>query len=259
MDARMEFAIDVARSVGDILREGYHQQKTISLKDVRDLVTEFDLQSEEYIIEQIREKYPRDGILAEEGGQVLGTTGQWVIDPLDGTTNFAHGIPFFAISIAYILGGETQLGVILDPMRDECFHALRGNGAWLGDLKLQVSSSRKLEESVLGTGFTHTIEENPEKILSQYSHASKQARAVRRLGSAALHLAYVAAGRLDGYWEAGLFPWDWAAGMLMVQEAGGRISRIDGGDEVIREPTSLLASNKFIHNELLWIFKQTDE
>ncbi len=137
----MEFAIDVARSAGDILREGYHQQKTIRLKGVRDLVTDFDLQSEEYIIEQIREKYPRDGVLAEESGQLLGMKGEWVIDPLDGTTNFAHGIPFFAISIAYVLGGEAQLGVILDPMRDECFHALPGNGAWLGDLQLQVSST----------------------------------------------------------------------------------------------------------------------
>ncbi len=255
MTQRLEFTVEVALGAGRILRDGYDQQKTISLKGRRDLLTEFDLRSEEFIIQRIQERYPTDGILAEEGGEIGGEGGRWVIDPLDGTTNFAHGIPFFVVSIAYMEGTETLLGVILDPMRDECFRAIRGNGVWLGHHHLHVSPTKSVENSVLATGFPHDIEHNPNNNLTRYSLASMQARAVRRLGSAALHLAYVAAGRLDGYWEMDLFPWDWAAGILMVQEAGGRVSRVDNGDNIYQEPASLLASNNFIHQELQQIFR----
>jgi myo-inositol-1(or 4)-monophosphatase len=254
MTHRLEFTVEVALGAGRILRDGYDQQKTISLKGRRDLLTEFDLRSEEFIVRRIQERYPTDGILAEEGGEISGEGGRWVIDPLDGTTNFAHGIPFFVVSIAYTVGTETLLGVILDPMRDECFRATRGNGVWLEHHHLHVSPTKSVENSILATGFPHDIEHNPNNNLTRYSLASMQARAVRRLGSAALHLAYVAAGRLDGYWEMDLHHWDWAAGILMVQEAGGRVSRVDSGENIYKKPTSLLASNNFIHQEIQQIF-----
>jgi myo-inositol-1(or 4)-monophosphatase len=140
-------------------------------------------------------------------------------------------------------------------MRDECFHSMPGAGAWLDDLPIQVSTASTIVESLLATGFSHDLTDDPDTISKQYSLASTRAQAVRRLGSAALDLAYVAAGRLDGYWESGLSPWDWAAGILLVQEAGGQISRIDGGEEVHREPPSLLASNKLIYESLLQLFQ----
>lgn len=255
MTERHRFAIQLAEEAGGILREGYHQQKHVRYKGDRDLVTEFDLRSESLITNQIQQKYPEDGILAEEGSDKMGGEGRWVIDPLDGTTNFAHGIPFFAVSIAYETGGEPLLGVIYDPLREECFHANAGEGAWLGDHPIHVSKTSTLEGSLLGTGFAHDLEPHSQRLLKQYALATTQAQAVRRLGSAALHMAYIANGRLDGYWEVGLSPWDWAAGILLVREAGGRISRVDGSEGILRSPASMLATNGHIHDDLVHLFK----
>jgi myo-inositol-1(or 4)-monophosphatase len=258
MTDRHQFALELAKKAGAILRDGFYQEKSTKLKGDRDLVTEFDLRSEKFIIQQIEESYPQDGILAEEGGARQGSTGRWVIDPLDGTTNYAHGIPVFVVSIAFESDKGTELGVIYDPMRDECFHARLGVGAWLEDRPIQVSKAEQIEESLLATGYSHNSRDDPENILKQYSLAAKRAQAVRRLGSAALELAYVAAGRLDGYWEAGLSPWDWAAGILLIQEAGGRVSRIDGGEGIHQGSPSLLAANTIIHNAMIHLFQVED-
>lgn len=251
IEDRLTIATDLARQAGALLREGYDQVTEVNYKGEIDLITEFDLRSEQLLVKGIQQAFPNDAIMAEEKGLVGEGEHCWFIDPLDGTTNFAHGIPIFVISLAFAQGSQPLLGVIYDPMRDELFHATIDGGAWLNDRRLHVSAAMTLNESLLSTGFPYDMRTNPDNNLDHFARLILQSRGVRRFGAAALDLAYVASGRSDGYWEMRLWPWDWGAGLLMVKEAGGLVTRIDGGEEVFAEPTSILATNGHIHDEMI--------
>ncbi|MEX0788674.1 MAG: inositol monophosphatase family protein [Anaerolineales bacterium] len=255
---RLAFAIRAAYEAGEILRQGYGHARDIGLKGEIDLVTEYDLRSEKTLVAAVEKSYPGESILAEESGWsgAAEATGRWLIDPLDGTTNFAHGLPLFCVSIAWALGEDTWVGVVYDPVRHELFHAVHGGGAWLGPpgqdpRRLHVTAESDLGLSLLVTGFPYDIRTNPDNNLDHFAAFALQARGVRRLGSAALDLSYVAAGRFDGYWELRLNPWDWAAGVLLVREAGGVVTRVDGGEDLFRPPTSLVAANRELHTAML--------
>lgn len=251
IEERLSLAQELVHRAGSLLRGGYGQVSQIHHKGAVDLVTEFDLRAERLLVEGILTAFPQDAIMAEEGGVYNHGNGCWLIDPLDGTTNFAHGVPIFSISIAYLQDEHTHFGVIYDPMRDECFHAIKGQGAWLGNEKLCVSNIAGLNESLLVTGFPYDLRSNADNNLEQFNTLALRSHGVRRLGSAAIDLAYVAAGRLEGFWELRSHPWDIGAGVLMVCEAGGKASRVDGGEIAYNGLTSVVASNGHIHDELL--------
>jgi myo-inositol-1(or 4)-monophosphatase len=247
---RHDLAIDVARRAGAVLRDGLGRA-SIEHKGPLELVTEFDRAAERLIVEAVAGAFPADGILAEEGSSKEGEGWRWCIDPLDGTTNFAHGLPHFSVSIGGELDGQLEFGVVYDPMRGELFHARRGQGAFLGDIRLRVASSSELADSLLVTGFPYDLHQNPADNLDLFVRLSRLSRGVRRLGSAALDLAYVAAGRIDAYWELRLMPWDVAAGTLLVREAGGWVTRADGDPDVLRVPCSVAAANRQLHRRLV--------
>ena len=251
------FAIDVAREAGAVLVQHLGSAK-ISTKGDIDLVTEADLASENLIIERIRSYYPQHGILAEESGEAVLSGGRrsewkWIIDPLDGTTNYAHGYPCFCVSIALEHAGAIEIGVVYDPVRDEMFAAERGSGATLNDRRIRVSSVEELNDAMVCTGFPYNVRERPD-FTRDFANFTMAAQAVRRDGSAALDLAYVACGRFDGFWEDGLSPWDIAAGMLLIEEARGRVSNFD--DEPLSIYTKkVLASNGLVHQDMLRVLK----
>ena len=271
---RLQLAIELARRAGGLLLEGQGTRLRVSKKGATDLVTDYDLKSERMLVAGIRSAYPDDAIMAEEGtgsdslggdpGQALGSEpGQagapehlWLVDPLDGTTNYAHGVPFYSVSIGLMARGRLVFGVVYDPNRDELFHASEGRGAWLGDRPLQVSETRVLEDSLLVTGFPYDIRTNPNNNLDHFSDFAVRTRAVRRLGSAALDLAYVAAGRFEGYWELRLNPWDWAAGVLLTREAGGMVTTFSGDDKVLGGDETLLATNRLVHEQMMALLGQ---
>jgi len=238
----------LARQVGDILRAGFGRKHTIDHKGLIDVVTEVDRRSEAFILREIRRRYPQHRIIAEESGGVSGADGQcWYVDPLDGTVNYAHGVPIFAVSLAYAEDGEIRFGVVYDPMQEECFSAERGQGARLNGQSLQVSTTADLNHSLLVTGFPYDIRTNPDNNLNHYAHFALCSQGVRRLGSAALDLCYVAAGRFDGYWELRLKAWDVAAGGLIAQEAGAVVTDLQGSPQWFRPPYSLLVANPHIY------------
>ena len=241
----------LARQAGRILRAGYQQEHQVDYKGVIDLVTEIDRQSEEYLLGEIRKLFPDHHVLAEESGGKLGGEHQWYIDPLDGTVNYAHHIPIFCVSIAYASNGSLKLAAVYDPMRDEMFTAERGKGAHLNGLRLRVSGVTKLEKSLLVTGFPYDAWDSEFDNFSNFVMFSKMSLGVRRLGSAALDLAYVAAGRFDGFWELGLNPWDVAAGGLICEESGGRVTNVFGEADYISQPQSVLATSPGIHARML--------
>jgi myo-inositol-1(or 4)-monophosphatase len=247
---RCELALDLARGAGEILRGGLGRA-AVEHKSPLELVTEFDRASERFIVDGVSAAFPGDGLLAEEGSRREGGAWCWYIDPLDGTTNFAHGLPHFAISIAGEREGTLEFGVVYDPMRGELFRAERGAGAYLNDRRLQVSAASALGQSLLVTGFPYDLRENPHNNLDLFAHMARQSLGVRRFGAAALDLAYVAAGRFDAYWELRLSPWDLAAGIVLVREAGGAVSRVDGGPDILSPPPSIAASNGRLHVDLL--------
>jgi myo-inositol-1(or 4)-monophosphatase len=248
---RYTFAKNLTREAGAIIRQGYGNAKEIRKKGEIDLVTEYDLRSERFVVERLQRAFPEDAIVAEESGEYNEESGHWFLDPLDGTVNFAHGVPVFSISLAYMVNGQLELGVIYDPLRDELFHARRGQGAWLDDQRLNVSSVKSLNQSLLATGFAYDIRTRIDNNLDHFSHLALRTQGVRRLGSAALDLAYVAAGYFEGYWEMCSFPWDIAAGTLMVTEANGVVSRAIGDRLDVSRATSIVATNGNIHNELV--------
>ena len=208
------------------------------------------------VTERLRTAFPRDAILAEEGGASAGASGRrWIIDPLDGTTNYAHGLPLFAVSIGLEVDHRATLGVVYDPNLDELFVAERGGGAWLGEQRLRVSATATLGESLLATGFPYNIRETADNNIAEFSAFTVRARAIRRLGSAVLYFAYLAAGRIDGYWELTLGPWDAAAGIVLVEEAGGRVSDLEGQPLDLDAPR-VVASNGRIHDDLLQVLKE---
>lgn len=257
MQDRLQLAVELARRAGGLLLDGYGRATQVRHKGAVDLVTEYDLKSEQLLVEGIRSAYPSDAILSEEGGGQEGEGVRWLVDPLDGTTNFAHGLPIFSISIACVQADELLLGVIYDPTREELYHTVAGEGAFLNEALLRVSPADKLGESLLVTGFPYDIRTNPDNNLSYFNALAVRARAVRRLGSAALDLAYVAAGRFDGFWELRLNPWDWAAGVLLVREAGGRVTTFGEDEKALDGDASLVATNGKIHAELLAVLNSS--
>lgn len=251
-------ATSIAREAGQLLRQGATQQKAVSRKSSTiDLITEYDQAAEALISDQLRRAFPDHQLVAEEGSQNhrAASSFTWYVDPLDGTSNFAHGFPVFAVSMALYQESHPLIGVIYDPLRDECFTAVAGGGAYLEtvDMKqrLQVSGAATLLESLLATGFPYDRHHSQQDNLAQFGAFLKKAQGIRRAGAAALDMAYVAAGRFDGYWEYKLNSWDIAAGWLLVKEAGGRVSAIDGRPFQLAEKVSLVASNGHIHDQML--------
>jgi myo-inositol-1(or 4)-monophosphatase len=243
----LEFAHEVASGAGNILKAGFARSKQINYKGAIDPVTQYDLRSERFIMSKISLTYPEHTVLAEEGsGRDNNSAYRWVIDPLDGTVNYAHGFPVYSVSIALQYRGKSIVGVVYDPQSDELYSAAAGLGAYLNGKRIKVSQERKLERSLLATGFAYNIRTARKNNLGMFARMMKQAQAVRRLGSAALDLCWMAAGRLDGFWEYYLHPWDTAAAILIVEEAGGRVTRIDGGKYSIFD-NQILASNGRIH------------
>lgn len=249
----------LARQAGKILRAGYQQDHQVDYKGVIDLVTEIDYQSEEFLLGEIKKDFPDHHILAEESGGTRGDGPQWYIDPLDGTVNYAHNIPIFCVSIAYASNGTTStslsaglsLAAIYEPMRDEMFTAARGKGAHLNGRPLQVSDATELQKSLLVTGFPYDAWDSEFDNFANFVKFAKMSQSVRRLGSAALDLAYVAAARFDGFWEMALQPWDVAAGGLICKEAGARVTNVYGEPDFISPPQSILATTPGIHARML--------
>ena len=250
-------AVDAARAAGQLLHREHPRTRQVSFKGTStNLVTERDGRAEALVVDALLKQFPDDGILGEEGGARPGRSGRrWVIDPLDGTTNYTHGLPVYSVGIGLERDGIVELGVVYDPTRDEMFVGERGAGAWLNDMRLSVSATPALDVSLLTTGFPYDARTNPDNNLKEYATFAVRARAVRRMGSALIDLAYVAAGRFDGFWELTLGPWDVAAGGLLVEEAGGRVSDLHGGPLDINAPR-LVASNGRIHDEILAVLKE---
>jgi myo-inositol-1(or 4)-monophosphatase len=250
--ARLEFTKQTARAAGALLKAKLGTHIGVRFKDVRrNLVTEADTESEALIKAAIGSSYPHDAILGEESGESGEPgRGRWIVDPLDGTTNYAHGYRFFSVSIAYELDGIVRLGVVHDPIADELYHAVRGDGAECNGTRLHVSDAVELIESLLVTGFPAYRVEEPLKNLEPFRDFMLLAQAIRRDGSAALDLCYVAAGRFEGFWESGLHAWDVAAGSLILEEAGGRISDYRG-EKMELDSGQLLATNGHIHDAMV--------
>jgi myo-inositol-1(or 4)-monophosphatase len=252
MHPTLNIAIKAARSAGNIIVRSLDQRDTLSVstKGRNDFVTEVDKNAEKEIIKIIRKAFPSHGILAEESGSHEGDEFLWLIDPLDGTTNFLHGFPQFAVSIALQHKGRLEHGVIYDPLRQEIFSASRGAGAQLNERRIRVSQANGLEGSLLGTGFPFRQMDHLNNYIEILKNIIPQAAGVRRPGSAALDLAYVACGRLDGFWEFGLKPWDLAAGALIIQEAGGMLSDFEGGSDFMKTG-NVVAGNAKVMKALL--------
>ena len=245
--------MDLSRAAGDILNYYAGREKGVEFKGHANLVTIADKKSEELIIGGILGRYPSHSILAEESGVTQpGASIQWIIDPVDGTTNYAHGYPFYCVSIAVEENGEVLCGCVYDPVRDEMFSAARGAGAYCNGERLQVSAVDQLSRALLITGFPYNFRERIETVIEQFRKFLVASQAVRRGGSAALDLCYIAAGRLDGFWELYLQPWDTAAGRIILEEAGGRLTDFKGKPFNIYEK-EILASNGHIHEEMLAI------
>lgn len=251
----LNLAIRVARDAGRLLRDRVGTRIDIDHKGAIDIVTDVDLASERLIREAISTYYPRHEILAEEGGlSESGSEYRWIVDPLDGTTNYAHGYPIFCVSIALECKGEVVLGVVYDPMRDELFTAERDGGATLNNRPIHVSKTTELIEGLLSTGFPYDIKTSKLTNLDHWANFAMNAQALRRDGAAALDLCYVACGRFDGFWELNLSPWDTAAGALIVTEAGGRVTNFSG-ESFSNYRQEVVASNGLIHDRMLEVLE----
>jgi myo-inositol-1(or 4)-monophosphatase len=249
-------ASEAARTAGDLLRENIHGIREIAYKGDINLVTEMDTRSERAIVEILRSAFPGHGIVAEEETDTRNASGlTWIIDPLDGTTNYAHGYPCFSVSIALEQEGEIIIGVVYDPMRDELFTARKGQGACLNGKKIHVSGAGTLIKSLLATGFPYDRKVSEKNNLDYFHDLLMASQEVRRDGSAALDLCYVACGRFDGFWELKLKPWDVAAGSLIVTEAGGMVSDLSGGRFDLHAE-EVLASNGRIHRQMIEVLQK---
>jgi myo-inositol-1(or 4)-monophosphatase len=247
--ALRDAAVAIARGAGEILMEGHGRIHAPERKGRIDLVTEFDRRSEVHVLREIAARFPDHAVLAEESGAHPGSRVRWLVDPLDGTTNYAHNYPFFCVSIAAEADGARLAGAVYDPVRDEMFAAARGDGATLNGVPVRVSGVERVEDALIVTGFPYDVREHPERSLPAFGAFLARAQGIRRDGSAALNLAYVACGRFDGFWEGHLAPWDLAAGTLLVAEAGGTVTRYDGAPFTL-EGKEMLASNGRIHDEM---------
>lgn len=273
MQPTLPYIENLAREAGAILRAGYEKEHEVNYKGVIDLVTEVDHQSEAFLLGEIQRNFPDHHIFSEESGTIQGNNEHiWYIDPLDGTVNYTHDIPIFCVSIAYAstlrngftsqdsasLSASLSLGAVYDPMRDEMFTAERGKGTYLNGRRLRVSSTTELQQSLLVTGFPYNAWDTPQDNFANFVKFGKLSRGVRRLGSAALDLAYVGAGRFDGFWELALNPWDVAAGGLICEEAGASVTNVEGGDDYISPPQSILATAPGIHARMLEVLHETE-
>ena len=245
--------VKAARKASSKLRRDYGEveQLQVSKKGPADFVTAADVRTEEILRDSLSYARPDYGFLMEETGAILGEdpNRRWIIDPIDGTTNFIHGIPHFAISIALEENSEITAGVIYEPINDQMFWAEKGNGAWLNDHRMRVSGRTEMKQSIFATGIPFVGRGNHKQFLAQIESVMATSAGIRRFGSAALDLAYVAAGRFDGFWETNLQPWDIAAGIIIVKEAGGMISEIDGSNNMLKTG-SVLAANPNLYKEL---------
>jgi myo-inositol-1(or 4)-monophosphatase len=257
IEEAMEKAIRIARAAGALLREGWGQGIAIEYKGDVNLVTEYDRRAEALIIEALQTEYPEHGIYAEEQGDLGLRTSPytWVVDPLDGTTNLAHGFPVFAVSIGLMHKGEGLVGVICDPTRDELYSAGMGLGAYLNGNPIRVSQIDQLERALLATGFAYDREWAADHNLPLLDKFLRRSQGIRRAGAAALDLAYVACGRLDGHWEMELQSWDVAAGSVIIREAGGQVTDFSGGHERDGSGTEIVASNGLIHEAMLSVIR----
>jgi len=249
----LEFAIETAKKAGELLLRHFEKlgASEVSFKGKRNLVTVADEESEEFIAGEIRRVFPDHSILAEEHARDRKSGKfEWIVDPLDGTINYAHGHPFFCVSIALARNGEIILGAVHAPILRETYFAEKGKGAFLDNRRLSVTKSERLIDSLLGTGFAYVREETMNNNLANFSRLSMKARGVRRYGSAAIDLAYVAAGRLDGFWELYLAPWDVAAGSLFITEAGGKVTDFSDGNDYIYGQ-NIVASNGLVHEMII--------
>ena len=252
MNPTLEHLTTWAAEAGEIVRAGYGKTHDISYKGRIDLVTEVDHRSEDLIIGQIRREFPDHSIITEESGHLAGSSSQrWFVDQLDGTVNYSHGMHFFGVSIAYAENGQVQLGVIYNQINNECFSSERGKGAWLNGAPIHVKDTPDLIHSLLVTGFPYDMWERPDNNLDNFIALSRLSQGVRRLGSAALDLCYVAAGWLDGYWEIRIKPWDIAAGALIVEEAGGVVTKLGGQADYMQPPYDILACAPKLHEAMM--------
>lgn len=255
MHPMLNIAIKAARRAGNLINRASLDigQIKVSVKQQNDFVTEVDRAAETTIIDTLREVYPTHAILAEESGDsrpAENTEFQWIVDPLDGTTNFIHGFPQYAISIALAHKGVLTQAVVYDPNRNELFTASKGGGAFLNDKRIRVSSRSKIDEALLGTGFPYRVFDHVDAYLAIFKEITRRCAGVRRPGAASLDLAYVASGRLDGFWEFGLSPWDMAAGVLLIQEAGGLVSDLAGEGNYLATG-NIVGGNPKVFNQLL--------
>ena len=250
MQPMLNIAIRAARAGGDYIARQVNNipNLTIESKSPNDFVTQVDRQAEARIIETLLKAYPDHSIMAEESGSHGESENQWIIDPLDGTTNFLHGFPHFAVSIAMTHKGKLQHAVVYDPMKQELFAASKGDGATLNNRRIRVSQSVTVDGALLGTGFPFRAKQHLPVFQAMFADFFQSAADIRRAGSAALDLAYVAAGRLDGFWEIGLAPWDMAAGALIIREAGGLIGDFSGNEEYLKTGNIVAANPKLFSN-----------
>jgi myo-inositol-1(or 4)-monophosphatase len=250
MQPTIDFIIDLSKQAGEILKEGYGKVHQVHYKGPIDLVTEIDHQSEELLIGRILSAFPDHTVVAEESGLTKGSLEhRWYIDPVDGTSNYSRGLPMFCVSIAYAYQGKMKFAAVYDPLRDECFHAEKGEGAYLNNSPIHVADTTDLMTSMLVTGFPYDMEQENNNI-DNFIAMVRKAHTVRRLGSAVLDQAYVAMGRLDGYWESGVSAWDIAAGTLLIEEAGGLVTRINGDPDYMKPPYDILAANPVLHRKM---------
>ena len=251
----LQTAIAAARAAGVFIKQRRGKPGRVRFKSDINIVTAVDTQAEALIIRRLRAAFPADGILAEERPEEKGNGRKWVIDPLDGTTNFAHGFPFFVVSIGLEEEGQPVIGVVYDPVHDELFTAVRGKGALCNGKRIAVSAQRTMSRAFLATGFAYTFKKNPDHFFKQFRSMMLASMAVRRAGAAALDLCYVACGRFDGFWELDLKPWDTAAASLIVAEAGGKVTRIDGRP-YSHYDKSIVASNSHLHKAMVRILSR---
>jgi myo-inositol-1(or 4)-monophosphatase len=246
-------AIQAALQAGDLLRKGFGTAFEISSKPGgrHNLVTQYDKAAETLIFSSIMKRFPNHGFIGEEQGQRKQGDVVWIVDPLDGTVNFAHGIPIFAVSIAAAIENEIIAGCVYQPITQELFWAEKGKGSFLNGTPLAVTQNKTFDETLLATGFPYNVDENPLHCIETFDKMTRKGIPIRRFGSAAIDLSYVAAGRFDAYWEVSLQPWDYAAGKLIVEEAGGKVTRYDGAHCNIFEETTIIATNKHLHPAML--------
>jgi myo-inositol-1(or 4)-monophosphatase len=257
MHPMLTIAIKAARRAGQIINRAALdvERLTITRKGTADYVSEVDRRAEAIIIETLRESYPNHSFLGEEGGAVGESEFQWIIDPLDGTTNFLHSFPMYSVSIALSHKGVITQAVVYNPASNELFTASKGGGATLNDRRMRVTSLDKLDDALIGTGFPFSSMEHQPQYLRMFAEVMRKTAGIRRPGSAALDLAYVAAGRYDGFWELGLKPWDMAAGSLLIQEAGGLVADLEGESGFLKSG-NIVAGNPKIFGQLLPLLQQ---